>query len=136
MTLIVLALILSGCAGTGVNSPSTVMMLASPQNGSVFVLRDTGYVGSAALISVALNGQSIGNVGNKETVIGRSTSGINFIEAQYSGVQGIGINATNATFQKQSNNNKYFIITTRAGLLQNSIQILEVSADSFKASLQ
>ena len=91
---------------------------------------------SGALISVAVNGQSIGEIGNSETAIGKTVSGVNYVDIRYSGIQGIGISPANASFQRLGNENKYFIITTRSSLISNSIQVLEVSANSFRASLQ
>ena len=128
--------LLSACVGTGVKSYSSVMSIADKQQGNVFVLRDMGYVGGGALVAVFINGQQIGEIGNGETAIGKSSIGANYVDARFSGVQGIGINSVNASFTRTVNENKYFIIKMNSGLLSNTLQIIEVSENSFRTTMQ
>jgi hypothetical protein len=125
---------LSACSGTGLQSYSAVMTVNTNSQGSVFVLRDTGYSGSGALLNITLNGQQIGKIGNKETAIGRSNSGNNYIEAKFSGIQGIGMNNTQANFISSGRENKYFLIKMTSGLFKNKIQMFEVNESTFKSS--
>jgi len=110
------------------------MTVNTNSQGSVFVLRDTGYSGSGALLNITLNGQPIGKIGNKETAIGRSNSGNNYIEAKFSGIQGIGMNNTQANFISSGRENKYFLIKMTSGLFKNKIQMFEVNESTFKSS--
>ena len=76
----------------------------------------------------------IGNIGNGETAIGRSNQGNNYIEAKFSGIQGIGMNGTQANFVRSGRENKYFLIKMTSGLFKNKIQMFEVNESTFKSS--
>ncbi len=127
---------LTGCSGSGIKSYSTVASLADRQGSSLFVLRDTGFVGSAALITVTLNGQQIAEIGNGETAIGKISSEKNYVTVAFSGIQSTWLSSSSLSFNKNGTGNKYFIIKMNASMLSNSLQLLEVTEASFRVSAQ
>jgi hypothetical protein len=135
LTSLLLMILVGACSGTGTTNYSAIMsMIDNSSDGSVFVLRDTGFSGSGALMSVSLNGRNIGQIGNGETALGASTRGSNYLIVSFSGIQGIGINSAPISFVRSGNNNNYFIVKLTPGAMQNRLQVLEVTEESFKAS--
>ena len=129
---------LAGCAGTGVKSTGAVFGQIDAQRGTntVFVSRDTGYVGSAALISVKLNGSEVGKLGDGEVISALGQSGSNFIEVGFTGAASLGMSMEKTqTFTLGAEEGGFFIINLKTGLLTNELQLLEVSESTFKSSL-
>jgi len=127
--------ILSACSGSGVKSYSTTMLISEQSEGSVFVLRDTGYIGSVALMKVSLNGRRIGEIGRDETAVGKMSDGNNYLEAEFTGIAGMGMNSVRASFPKTGKENKYFIVKLQQGLFSNELEMFEVKESRFKSSL-
>jgi hypothetical protein len=110
------------------------MTAVDNNTGKVFVLRDTGFSGSGALMTVTLNGMSLGKIGNGETTLGNVNTGTNYIEASFGGLAGVGLNSAPATFEGRKNKNNYFIVKLTTGALKNRLQLFEVSEAAFKGS--
>ena len=132
---IIALLFVSACSGSGSSNYSAVMSAVDNSGGGkVFVLRDTGFSGSGALMNVTLNGSGIGRIGNGETTVGTASNGTNYIEVSFGGFAGMGINSAPASFQGSNDKNSYFIAKLTAGALQNRLQLFEVSEAAFKGS--
>ena len=64
---ILVALFLSGCAGSGVKDVSQFMpLIESNEESAVLVVRQTGFQGSGALVEVVVDGFVVGDLGNTE----------------------------------------------------------------------
>tara|TARA_B100001113_G_scaffold55668_1_gene41458 strand:- start:548 stop:973 length:426 start_codon:yes stop_codon:yes gene_type:complete len=128
-----LLFVLSGCAGTGTTSYSTIApQLSTNEKGKIFVYRQSGYVGGGALIDVSLNGALIGQLGNGEMIYAQMKLGKNLIEAKVSGIQGVGLNSPMLEIQNNEKKNNFFIIGFKTGLLTNEMTLIEITEDSWK----
>ena len=126
--------ILVSCSGSGSSNYSAVMSAVDNSTGKVFVLRDTGFSGGGALMTVTLNGMSLGKIGNGETAVGNTNSGTNYIEARFGGISGMGLNSAPASFEGSKNKNNYFLVKLTTGALKNRLQMFEVNEAAFKGS--
>ncbi len=138
LTFSLLFIFLAGCAGTGMKSSGLVFSQIDELRGTntVFVSRDTGYTGSAALISVKLNGAEVGDLGDGEVISALGKSGSNVIEVGFSGIASLGMSMEKTqTFNLRAEEGGFFIINMKSGLLTNELQLLEVSESTFKNSL-
>lgn len=132
---LLLVVFVGACSGTGTTNYSALMsMIDNSSDGSVFVLRDTGFSGGGALMNVSLNGRNIGQIGNGETTMGVSNRGNNYLEVSFAGISGMGINSVPISFVRSGNENNYFVVKLSSGALQNRLQVFELTEDSFKAS--
>lgn len=127
-----LMLFMVGCAGTGIKDQDIIRRAVDdPATTAVFVLRDTGYQGSAALLDVGLDGTVIGNLGVGETVTYQIEPGRHSLTANFRGISGIGVNDPVATFEIVSQEKKFFAVSLRTGLLVNTLTLSEISEDSY-----
>ena len=127
-----LVFFLAGCAGTGIKDSNIIRQAVNdPSTTAIFVLRDTGYQGSAALLDVGLNGVVIGNLGVGETVTYQVDPGLHTLTANFRGISGIGVNDPVATFEIESQGKKFFAVSLRTGLLVNTLILSEISEDSY-----
>ena len=135
-TLIIVFSFFIGCAGAGIKSASAVFAQIDAMQGSnaVFVKRDTGYAGSAALLSIKLNGAEVGKIGDGEVISGTGVSGKNFIEASFGGVSVMGMKGESQTFELEPSENAYFLINMKVKMLSTELQMMEVSEATFKNS--
>ena len=86
-------LILAGCAGQGVSNPGMHLPEIRSDEARIFVKRQTGYVGSAALIEVKHNGSLISKLGEGESVSILGTIGDNTVSVNFTGLASIGVNS-------------------------------------------
>lgn len=127
-----LVFFLVGCAGTGIKDPNIIRQAVNdPSTTSIFVLRDTGFQGSAALLDVGLNGVVIGNLGAGETVTYQVDPGRHTLTANFRGISGVGVNDPVATFEIENQEKKFFAVSLRTGLLVNTLILSEISEDSY-----
>ena len=124
--------LLTACAGTGTKSTTYIPELESNGSGQVFILRDSGFLGIASVFTVELNNISIGKLGNKEILTTQANNGANTLTVKVTGIQGLGLNEPYYTFNASMNENYYFIINLKAGILTNKLEIVEVTESSFR----
>ena len=86
---LIIVLLISSCAGSGKNIVLLQQELKSNKT-NIFVKRETGFAGSAALIKVGLNGVTIGEIGEQERISAISKIGNNIISASFTGLASIG----------------------------------------------
>ena len=89
--IIISILFLSSCSGTGKNNLILSQELKSNDT-QVFVKRETGFPGIAALIRVLLNGKEIGELGENERLSANTTEGEGSIAAHFTMIASIGAN--------------------------------------------
>lgn len=124
---------LFSCSGTGTRNLSEVVPVIDQSGESkVFVLRKTGYICSACLMNVVLNGERIGRIGTSEMVVGNPKPGNNALEVNIGGIQGVGLNKPIANFSFRKGTNKFFLVKMKAGLISNKLILEEISKASWK----
>ena len=132
LTIAILSFMLNACAGTGTKDMGIIRQAADDASATaIFVLRDTGYPGSANLVNVVLDGVTIANLGQGETVTYPVEPGQHILTANFPGLGGIGLNEPVATFDVEGKDKKFFTIQMRTGLLVNTLNFLEITRDSY-----
>ena len=134
--IIISLLLLYGGAGTGTKSYSDVAHSIDEGIKKVFIYRDAGYVGSAVLMQVRLNGTEIAKLGIGEMVIGDGAVGTNTLEVEIGGLGGIGMNTPTVTFDLADDQNRYFILNIKVKFLTSKIQIMETLKSAWQAQVK
>ena len=126
-------LVLSSCAGTGYNNYADIApIMEENPSAKVFILRDMGFAGSAALVHLSLNGTKIGELGEGEMTVGNGQIGNNVLSAEMGGLAGLGMNEPTKTFEISDGENKYFIIGLKMGIIQSKMLLNETVKESWK----
>ena len=135
---ILLCFFLISCSGTGTKDSSAInSMVYGGDKGKVFVGRVPGYFGSAQTYKVILNGKEIGILGAGEVIIGNTVAGTNLIEAKFRGLTlGLTIGEKIYSFNAAKNENHYFIVSYRPGVIAGGLELIETTASSFRLSMQ
>tara|TARA_B100001093_G_scaffold326237_1_gene311237 strand:- start:250 stop:657 length:408 start_codon:yes stop_codon:yes gene_type:complete len=128
--LLIIVLLISSCAGSGKNVVLLQQELKSNQT-NVFVKRETGFAGSAALIKVGLNGATIGEIGEKERISTISKIGDNIISGSFTGLASIGAKDGFKKFKISENQKMFFIIKQDLGLFDTKLKIYEINQQEF-----
>ncbi len=127
---------LNACSGTGTKDYSYVAPeISSEEKGKVFVLRESGVVGSAALVEVSVNGNSVGQLGNGEMLIADAIEGTNYMQVKLGGL-GLFMDAPTAEFSNDGNKNHYYVIGLSVGLLKNELTLVETTENSWKTQFK
>jgi hypothetical protein len=105
------------------------------QDGSVYVYRGKMFRGSGNVAVIELNNKPLGELGIKQTIIGKAKSGENILKATFGLSKVFGDNVSVANFKSDGKKNRYFIYTFRQTFWKNVYDLLEVTEDSFKKSL-
>ena len=134
--IIISLLLLYGCAGTGTKSYSDVVHSIDEGVKKVFIYRDDGYVASALLMQVRLNGTEIAKLGAGEMVVGDGVAGTNTLEIEFGGLGGIGWNTPTITFDLADDQNRYFILNIKTKFLSSKIQIMETLKSAWQAQVK
>jgi len=112
-------------------------MVYGGDKGKVFVGRVPGYFGSTQTYKVILNGKEIGILGAGEVIIGNTVAGTNLIEAKFRGLTlGLTIGEKIYSFNAAKNENHYFIVSYRPGVIAGGLELIETTASSFRLSMQ
>ena len=134
--IIISLLLLYGCAGTGTKSYSDVAHSIDEDVKKVFIYRDDGFVGSALLMQVRLNGTEIAKLGIGEMVVGDGAVGTNTLEVEIGGLGGIGMNTPTVTFDLVDDQNRYFILNIKQKFFSVKIQIMETLKSAWQAQVK
>ena len=110
--------------------------MSGNEKGKVFIKRNSGYIGGGALVTITVNGRSVGQLGNGEMLFADANNGTNYIEAKVGGIQGFGLNSPSSSFQNNGVTNNYFLVTLKAGLLTNDLMLLETTEETWKTYSQ
>lgn len=134
--IILMGLFLASCSGTGIKNISSINSMMTSSKGTLFVGRESGFVGSANLYNIILNGKKIGEVGAGETVIGELVPGSNTVQAKFGGFIEYEMGSDTYTFDTSNDSNKFIIVTMKMGGFSNSLRLMEVTEASFKNSMR
>ena len=133
MFLIIIFGLISSCSGSGTTSYSSIApRISGDEKGKVFVQRESLFVGGGALVTILINGRNVGKLGNGEMLFVDAKPGVNFIEAKVSGVQGVGLNTAKRSFHNGGEENNFFIVTVKSGMLLNTLMLYEISSENWK----
>ena len=130
VSIIISILFLSSCSGTGKNNLILSQELKSNDT-QVFVKRETGFPGIAALIRVLLNGKEIGELGENERLSANTTEGEGSIAAHFTMIASIGANDYPVTFKIKKGEKLFFVIKQTLGLMSTTLYIEKVDQDVF-----
>ena len=132
------ALLLAGCAGTGIDYNQQVEKSVTTQDGTAFIAREGQWIGGGVLLKVILNGSELGELGNNEILTGKIKAGQNTLTIKPQGVGKLSYSDESFNFQGTDNKNAYFMIDLNNKLLGfgSSIVITETTEASFKANAQ
>lgn len=132
------ALLLAGCAGTGIDYNQQVEKSVTTQDGTAFIAREGRWIGGGVLLKVILNGSELGELGNNEILTGKIKVGQNTLTIKPQGIGKISYSDESFNFQGTDDKNVYFMIDLNNKLLGfgSSIVITETTEASFKANAQ
>ncbi|XDZ70628.1 hypothetical protein AB8879_11745 [Alphaproteobacteria bacterium LSUCC0744] len=131
-----LSLLLVGCSGTGTSDYTFVApVIDNDQKGKVFVRRETGFA-QLVVYDVNLNGTKVGELGSGEMLVANANVGKNFLQIKPTGMSSIGLNSPMSEFSNDGNQNNFFILGAKMGMLKNEITMLETTEDSWKKQSQ
>lgn len=128
--LLIIVLLISSCTGSGKNIVLLQQELKTNQT-NIFIKRETGFAGTAALIKVGLNGATIGEIGEKERISAISKIGDNIISAGFTGLASVGAKEGFKKFKISENQKMFFIIKQDLGLFDTKLKIYEINQQEF-----
>ena len=133
LTFLTLTLLLIGCSGTGqkIDSVSTYDN-AVPENefGTVFIARKSQVYGSGVTIFAEVNGKQLGELGISEYLQAPAKEGVNVVKSGLAGLAGkmaIGDNSPVRSFNQESDQNRYFVVSLAFDLFSPQIRMEQVS---------
>ena len=127
---VILVFLVTSCAGSGKNIVLLQQELKSNQT-NIFVKRETGFAGTAALIKVGLNGTAIGEIGEQERISAISKIGDNIISAGFTGLASVGAKEGYKKFKIAENEKMFFVIKQDLGLFDTTLKIYEINQQDF-----
>lgn len=127
---IFLIVLMAGCAGTGTkNYDSFKTNIENKSEISVFILRDSSYIGSAVAMQVSLNGTQIAELGPGEMVSARVISGENNLKVKMGGLVG---EEASAKFTNDGKNHNFVLARLKAGLFSAELKLTEILESAWK----
>lgn len=133
---IILATLMSCASTTGLKDHAAVIEKITQlrDTNSVFVLRDTGYNGSASAVEVRLNDLSFGTIGDREVAVGKARLGENLLWADFTmfGTSG----PARLKFESNDSSNHFFIMMQSTSFLEFDRRLLEVDEEQFRSFLK
>ena len=127
---VILLFLVTSCTGSGKNIVLLQQELKSNQT-NIFVKRETGFAGTAALIKVGLNGATIGEIGEQERISAISKIGDNIISASFTGLASIGAKDGFKKFKISENQKLFFVIKQDLGLFDTKLKVYEINQQEF-----
>jgi len=124
---------LTSCTGTGKNSAVLTQEIKTNQT-KIFVKRQTGYQGLAALTKVTLNGKSIGELGNSERLSASTEVGSGVITAGFTGLASIASSDASKQFTIKKGEKLFFIIKQDVGIASTTLRIYGIDQNEFFAN--
>ena len=133
-SIIVITLIISGCSGTGLTTYGDYVRATKiTEDNDVIIYRQSGFIGGGTIFTVSLNGLELGTIGNDEFLIGEMKEGVNLLEVEVKGIQGLGLNKPKQAFESIVDKNIYFKVGYIGGSnLDAKLFIQEISPQEFR----
>ena len=106
--------------------------LNSTSSVKVFIVRDKGFIASGNLVTVSLNGRSLGKLGVGEFFSSPLINQTNILKVETTGLMGIGIGDDTRHFNKKSENT-YFAVQYKTKLFSEGWKIIEITKNEFES---
>lgn len=127
-----LVLTLAACEGSGVSGRAEVFQKVEQADlNSVFLYRDNEFVGSAALFSVQVDGETVGTLGLNETVELKLAPGKRQVSVLTTGVLSATIKPARITFDQRGQGPRFVLVGVKQQALASKITLLETTRDGF-----
>jgi hypothetical protein len=124
--------IASGCAGTGTRDVGQInTMLAEADGNTAFVLRSTGFAGSAVPIEVLQDGVVVESLSVNEVGEFKAEPGEHTLTLDFKGID-IGLTTKSLQYVNDPNRPQYFVISLTQRFMTAELSISEVSPQSFQ----
>jgi len=121
-----------GCAGTGTKDVSVYSAQIEDSETTAFVIaRRTGYVGSAGLIGVKIDGADVGTLGEQEVGIYEVSEGTHVVEVKFKGIAGIGVSAVSKTRRISKKEKVFYSVQQMQTLMSSKLKMLELTKEGF-----
>ena len=134
---IALPVFLAACAGAGIKDQGQIRQsveTATPD--TVFVFRDTGFQGSATLMTVALNDVEVGKVGVNESLEFTAPAGTHVVTVKAGGLDGSLVKPGVAQIVKDGSKAHYFIVGIKQKFFGAEVTLVETTPASYLAAAQ
>ena len=132
LLIIPLILLVNACAGSGYRDRSIHAQEIISSDTLIFVQRDTGYIGSAALVEISHNGKSVSKIGDKESISIPGVVGTNTISANFGGLAGVGAGKKPIrTFELKESEKAYFKILLQQNMFTSELKLYEITQEDF-----
>lgn len=128
------ALMLASCSGAGKTDRASHASEINSAETRIFVLRSTGFSGSANLINVSLNGKKIGGIGNNESISLPVSPGSKTLAVNMGGLGSLTTNKVQRQFTLKQGEKKFFVINMDVGAFGATLKLYEVSSSEFLRS--
>jgi hypothetical protein len=128
--LLIPIIFLVSCSGSGMKSGLLLHQINTNQT-KVFVKRDTGYQGLAALVKVTLNGMNIGELGNGERISSNVNGNTGIISAGFTGIASIPSSSGSRQFRIKKGEKLFFIIKQNVGMMSTKLSIYQTDKNDF-----
>jgi hypothetical protein len=130
IVLLIPVIFLVACTGSGMDR-GLLLQQTNTEGTQIFVKRDTGYAGVAALVRVNLDGISIGELGNGETISADVKGSSGVITANFTGIAGIASSSGTRMFDVNKGEKLFFVIKQDVGLMSTKISIYPTDKNDF-----
>lgn len=134
---LVLPFALAACEGAGVKDQSQIVstvQTASPD--SIFIFRDTGFQGSATLMTAYLNGVEVGKIGVNESLEIKAPRGTHQVMVKAGSIDAALIDPGIATVVKNGTKPHFFIVTVTAKFMTADVNLTETTPQSYLSAVQ
>ena len=131
-SLLFLALILSGCAGTGSKNYDEVskQIVSSSNSGKVFLYRDDSHFGGAIGMKVILNGNQVAELGLGEMVMLDPINGKNSLQIKSTSLMS---DSDIVQFESDRKTSRFFLANVQMGLLRSRVRLNETVESSWRS---
>jgi hypothetical protein len=123
-------LFLASCSGTGKKYSVLYQEIKTNQT-QIFVKRQTGYHGLAALIKVTLDGKKIGALGNSERLSATTNVESGVLSAGFTGLASIASSSASRQFRIKKGEKLFFVIKQDIGFASSTLRIYGTDQNDF-----
>ncbi|MBO9452880.1 hypothetical protein J7426_21635 [Tropicibacter sp. R16_0] len=128
--------LVAACTGTGTREVDAINSALQQADGNTaFVLRSTGYAGSAVPIAVLLNGQEVESLAVNEVGTFQTPPGKHVLNIDFKGID-LGLRTNSLTYVNDPSKPQYFVINLKQQFASAKMTISEVSQESFLDAVQ
>ena len=136
-SIILLPILLAACAGAGIKDQDAILQsVQTAKPDTVFVFRDTGFQGSATLMTVTLNDVEVGKVGVNESLEFKAPAGTHVVTVKAGGLDGSLVKPGVAQIVKDGSKAHYFVVGIKQKFFGAEVTLVETNPGSYLAAAQ